>query len=285
MNRARILKLLLLPILAIGAARFTHHQTEGMRLAKFRGNESPLKEQLSPPLPKELRPYLEQEFHYLGRGLQSFSFVSDDETVVLKLFNNRYQNRLFWLRFCPHKAAREKRRAYNENKLALTFQSYQLAKERLRDECGLLYLHPKRSKESLTVTLIDKLGIRHQMALEKHAFALQKKATLVYPYLAKCAEAQEFELAKEALKKLVQFLQKKQICGLDDRDPLIRTNLGFLNGEPMQIDLGPFSLAGEEKSPAEQKEAIAKITLSLRHWLEEHHKELLPSLDEALDCL
>lgn len=257
-----------------GTARFCHHQTKGFRLSKLVGNTTCLS-QLSPPLPKELEKNLDQKFRYFARGHQSFSFLSEDGKYILKFFNNRYQNRLFWLKFTPFKT----KKILSREKWAKTFTSYQIALDHLQKETGLYYLHPAKSTDCPKITLIDPLGIEHPIDLNNHAFALQKKATMAYSYFTRCAEEKDFSKAREGFASLFSLLQKKMELGIGDNDPLIRTNFGFIEGDAVEVDLGPFSYAPTVK----QHEEIQKIALPLKHWLENHHPELLPAFYDALE--
>ncbi|MDN3506480.1 MAG: hypothetical protein P0S96_04550 [Simkaniaceae bacterium] len=269
------LLLIAFSLLAIwGTARFCHHQTKGFRLSKIAGNTTCLS-QTSPPLPKNLESTLQQKFCYFARGNQSFSFVSEDGKYILKFFNNRYQNRLFWLRFTPFKA----RKTLSRQKLAKTFTSYQIALDHLQKETGLYYLHLAKSCDCPKTTIIDPLGIEHPIDLNNHAFAVQKKATMAYPYFAKCAEEKDFDKAKLGFVSLFALLKKKMELGIGDNDPLIRTNFGFIQDEAVEVDLGPFSYA----STTDRHKEITKIALPLRHWLENHHPELLPAFYDALE--
>lgn len=278
-------------ILAIwGAARLSHHKTDGFRMEKLRGNTTGIAEQASLAPSLDQRAVLSGKFTYFGRGLQSFSFLSEDGETVLKLFNNRYQKRLFWLSLTPSvgplKKWKTERVAYLKKKLHMTFESYQLAYEKLTKQTGLIYLHLQRSRDLLPeVAIVDNLGIEHKIDLNEVGFALQKKATMAYAYLDKCALNQDLGKARLAISQLVQLLKGKMEMGIADRDPLIRTNFGFLNDRPMQIDIGPLSLDPHLKNSERQREEIKKITLSLKHWLETKHPEMTPFLTEALENL
>lgn len=72
----------------IAAARFSHHATAGFRISKIQNNFFHVQEYGHPFIPQG-------PFTYLGRGLQSFAFVSEDGNYVLKIFNNHYQRTLF----------------------------------------------------------------------------------------------------------------------------------------------------------------------------------------------
>lgn len=272
-----LVKVACLLLLVWGAARFCHHQTKGFRLSKLQNNTTCFP-QMSPPLPKEFHSVLNQKFRFFGRGLQSFSFLSEDGSTVLKLFNNRYQNRLFWLRFFPL----SKKIFQTKRKWEKTFLSYQIAFDELREETGLLYYHPAKSSDCPKITLIDPIGIEHSLDLNQHGFVLQKKADLAYPFLSNCAKQQDFTKALEAFHSLFSLLTHKMKMGIADHDPLIRTNFGFCGNKAVQIDLGPLSYDDRLKAEEIQREELKKITLSLQHWLEEKHPELLPQYYEAL---
>jgi len=271
--------LIALSLMAVwGTARFCHHKTKGFRLSKLTGNTTCLPQE-SPPLSNELKQVLEQNFRYHARGLQSFSFLSEDGKYVLKLFNNRYQKRLFWLGLTPLK----NKKIYNQNKWAKTFTSYQIALDHLQEETGIVYLHPAKSIDCPKTTLIDPLGIKHPIALNNFGFALQKKATMAYPYFAKCAEEKNLEKARLAFASLFSLLNRKMEQGIDDNDPLIRTNFGFVGDQAIEVDIGPFSYNTALLTSEEKLEEIQRIALPLRHWLENHHPELLPAFYDALE--
>ena len=272
------------------AARFSHHKTCGFRLSKIENNTSYLLSEYSSEPQEAPDSFLSQKFHYLDRGLQSFSFLGEDKKTVLKIFNNRYQRRLRYLRYIPglsfFKKWKEQKIAYNEEKLRRAFKSYQITQNLLQNRAGILYLHLQKSPSSpREVVIVDKLGILHRIDLSRFAFALQKKATLAYPYLTQCAQNQEWKKAKKAINSLVQLYQKEMSLGIKDKDPLVRTNVGFLDDVCMQIDIGPFSLDPGLKDPMRQREEIPKMLLSLKHWLEQNQPKMIPYFNEAISNL
>ncbi|NGX39054.1 MAG: hypothetical protein KR126chlam1_00374 [Chlamydiae bacterium] len=289
MKRVKLIILILSPLLVWGTARFCHHQTKGFRLSKFQGNTTCLPSQKNASLSFEIEEILQQKFYYFGRGLQSFALLSEDGKTVLKIFNNRYQRRLFWLGLVPSigrlSSWKENRIDYNRGKWKRTYLSYQIAYDKLRAETGLLYFHPQASEKPMQVALVDKIGITHKVDLSRMGFVLQKKAMMAYDYLSLCDSTQEWDNAKEALNTLVTLFAHKMDLGIGDNDPLIRTNIGFLDGHPMQIDIGPFSYDPSLSKKNRQKEEVIRITRSLKHWLENNHPKLLPYLDEALETL
>jgi hypothetical protein len=129
---------------AIAASRLCHHATQGFRLTKISSNlidKTPIEASASDQ--KLLQELLAQKFHYLGRGLQSFVFASEDGRYVVKVFNNRYQRKLQLFSFLSHFPIinywAKQRAAYFDKKLHLTFESYQIAREEMAEQTGLVY--------------------------------------------------------------------------------------------------------------------------------------------------
>lgn len=254
-------------------ARFCHHQTDGFRMSKLIDNSSPFAWQIPTPLAEDekvaIDALLSQRFTYLARGKQSFAFVSEDGQTVLKLFNNRLHRRAKWLR--SEKA---------KQKLDAVFTSYQLADERLKEETGLLYFHPQAGDDRFPNTkLIDRLGIVHEIDLNHCGFLLQKRAVLAYDYLKGCKGDEE---RKAAVIAIVELMRAKMDIGIADHDPLVRANIGFSQGQPIQIDVGPLSENPELKDLEKQREELTKMTLGFKHWLEANYPELTSTLHEAI---
>ncbi len=266
-----LLTFLCLILGAIGAARLSHSATSGFRLSKIQDNffDCAHKTEESAFIP-------EGPFTYLGRGLQSFAFVSADGNYVLKLFNNRYQRALFWLQqlpFCRERA--DKILA----KLQRTATSYSIAINTLREETGILYAHLQpTSNLPKSIKIIDKLGIVHTIDLNTHSFVIQKKVTLVYPQLLKWKEDNDLVSAQSGISSLIQLIKARFDKGITDSDPLIRTNFGFCETKAVHIDIGAFSLAPQEHPQQE----FERIFTSLKLWVSAHYPELLPHLDKEI---
>lgn len=273
----------------IGVARFCHHQTKGFALSKIQSNfPANLKAVEVKEEEKELLDSLfQQKFHFLGRGLQSFVFESEDKKYVLKLCNNRYGRKIgifSLLSYIPlvNKWAQLKK-LYYQGKLDKTFQSYQIAFEEMQDRTGLVYTHLNPSSNLPSkLKLVDPIQINHVIDLNDTAFLIQRRATLVYPALKDYFEHGDLDGAKGALSSLLElFFWKWDHC-IADNDPLIRTNYGLIDGKAIQIDVGPLSKASSSLPWAQRKDEIQRITTSLRLWLNENAPPLTPFLDQEL---
>jgi hypothetical protein len=270
-------------LILIGIARFCHFQTEGFRISKIRNNTFSEEETVySVEEKREAQALLKQPFTYLARGKQSFVFLSEDGQTVLKLLNNQYQKKMGLLNLVPKMGWQQEKLSYFHKKLEQTKASYLLAKGELKEETGVLFLHLNRSNDfHQKVKIIDKLGIAHEIDLDKTGFILQKKATLAYPALEGWINSKEIDSAKEALSSLLSLLKTRYQKKINDKDPLIRTNLGFIGTQAYFLDLGPFSKNFNDSTPVQQVEQ-RKILHSLRAWLEKKEPSLALFLDEEM---
>jgi hypothetical protein len=273
----------------VAVARFCHHATQGFRLSKIQSNLPP-KAALASTSEKDQKFVSQiccQKFHFIGKGMQSFVFESEDGAHVLKIFNNRYQRKIHLFSFLGHFPLLSQwaitQTQYFEKKLDRTFKSYQIAIEEMSEKTGLLYVHlsPTANLPS-KLTLIDRLNICHEIDPNTTGFLIQKKAGLVYPELKKYLLIHDMDGARHALSSLVDLFFWKWRHAIADNDPLIRTNYGFINGEAIQIDVGPLSKQTVLQNLEQRREEIGRITASLKFWLNENAPELIPFLDQEL---
>ncbi len=261
-------------VLALGLifalSRFCHTQTDGFRVSKIRDNTF-VGQAASESLPPDI---LAEPFTYLARGKESFVFIARDGKTVLKLLNNR---RHALVQLFQHLPFCEKKCLKLSQKIEKVLASYLLAKTRLEQETGLLFLHLHETHHlKHKVRIQDKLGIVHDVDLDKTAFILQKKAELAYPQLQAWIQQKDLDRARQGILSLVDLLKQRHAKKIQDKDPLIRTNIGFLEGNAVFLDLGAFS---HGESPPQE---IPKILHSLKLWLEKQDPSLALFLEEEL---
>lgn len=291
-KQTRTFKLLCIVCFAgscILVARFCHHQTRGFALSKIEAN-FPLEKRQFPPCEVSagfLRDVCSQKFRFLGRGFQSFVFVSEDDQYVLKLFSNRYQKKiscfsLLSLSPLGGNWALAKATLF-KNKLDNSFTSYQLAFDELANKTALLYLHLNPTVDlPQQLTIVDPLNISHQIDPNQFAFLIQRKVDLAYPALQRWVTLGKQDSAKQALSSLIQLFILKWQHAIADSDPLIRTNYGFIGTEAIQIDVGPLSKRDLPEEKAVFAKEMGRITASLKTWLTQNAPELVPYLEQEL---
>ena len=273
---------------SIATARFCHHQTKGFAVSKILHNliDESTSAQLSNEQIQWARHLFAYPFRYLGRGHQSFVFLSEDGSHVLKLFNNCHQRKMAFFRLLSAlpliRGWANRHLLAHQEKLEKNFKSYQLAFTQMQDKTALLFIHLKATHNLPAVTLIDPLHIKHRLDLNSLGFLIQKKAKLVYPRLEELIQIGDKQAAKRALSKLLDLLIWKCQQGIGDNDPLIRTNFGFIEEEAIQIDVGPLSYDTTIQNPQKMRQEIIRITTSLKNWLAEKSPDLLLFLEQQL---
>jgi hypothetical protein len=224
-------------------------QTKGFRLQNIlaKGSyEEPI-ELIPDTKMQELKEILSQPFTFFKKGQQCFVFLSQDKKYVIKLFRwDKLQASSLEKLFA--KNAYEKK----EKKRELDFTSYKIAWNNLKEETGLVFLQlGKRDKVHISITLYDRIGIKHSISTSDIGFILQKKADDFYPI---------FREGKEDLKpffsSLSSLLQSRVDKGISDSDISLEYNMGILEGKPILFDIG--NLTKKETSVKDESALILK---------------------------
>ncbi len=242
---------------------------------------------LSNSATQEVKLALNQKYSYLFSGGQAVVFASEDGQYVIKFFDQSRLQPRFLARHLPRQFFDEKKLAKKlwkrENKLDRDFSSYKLAFDELKDETGLLLVHLNPTNWiQKKLTLVDKIHIEHQIDLDGFEFILQKRAELVYPRLERLVKAGDEDGAKEALCSILQLFVTRCQKGIDDSDPDLDKNFGFIGSQAVQIDTGRFtkhtmcSRYHQRNSPLETVVVRAPVIKeSFKKWLVELDPKLL----------
>lgn len=269
----KLIKIMLIALCAFGVERFCHQQTEGFRIRKIASDLPFRAEWATPSASNEIRTLLKQPYHFLGSGGQCYAFLSEDGSTVIKFFKHHH------LRPLPFSIQAQKRTAT----LNHTFSSFKIAYDHLREETGILYLHLNRTRDlKIKMTLIDPIGISHEIDLDTTTFAVQKCAKPALPTLQKLCFEKKVEEAGSHLASLLDMMMVRVRSGIGDCDPNIHNNIGFIDGKAVEIDLGSFFLDETLADPLAQKRVLFFETLKLRRWLKKRTPELLTLFDLQL---
>ncbi|MCB1115493.1 MAG: hypothetical protein KDK71_03390 [Chlamydiia bacterium] len=280
----RLLKLFLILFAFIALERLCHKATDGFAMVNVfapPGNNDAWK--IDDPFPENL---CAQTFYYLNSGSQSYVFVSEDGTTVLKLFKFQHMRTPPFLNPLPSVGKLKMKREKKRKVLEKTFQSLFIAYSHMKEETGLLYLHlTKTAHLQRTVTLKDKIGRTHTLDLDAVEFLLQKRGTLAYSAIDQWMEKGEEETAKKALRSLLHLAKERAAKGIFDKDPDFQTNFGFVGESPIQLDFGRLSFAEEEKDPKVYGPEMIRITRAFELWIQTHHPSLHATFQEELHAL
>ncbi len=206
---------------------------------------------------------LSQPFYFLGGGMQSFAFVSEDQRCVIKFFKHKTALRRKG-RFRPHVPY-----------LPSIFQSYHTASTLLSEETGILYAHLNKTKGLHgRIRLFDKMGSAHEIALDDTEFVLQRRAELLCPALRKEMECGDVIAAKAKLKSLFDLYKSIYSKGVKNYDSCIRRNFGFVDGKAVLIDAGALLFDERVKDSATAQRDILQKGANLEKWLKKHYPVL-----------
>lgn len=222
---------------------------------------------------------LQQPFTYMGKGGQSYVFLSEDGSTVLKFLRGSKRNQIALRSPFLGREKKERKILETEEKMRQTLRSYAIARDLFKEESGILATHLSRSQKIATpITLIDRSKIKHPMDPNCYPFIIQKRATLVKQTIAQLMERGEVTAAKMALRSLFSLLKLRMQRGIEDGDPNLAKNFGFLDLEPIQIDGGSFQLG---LTPSVS--SIQSSQEDLQHWINKCYPELSEDFRSAYE--
>jgi hypothetical protein len=228
-----------------------------------------------------LQRMLDQPFHYIGKGIQSYVFASEDDQTVIKFFKHKHLRPFTWLNdlpmtpklraLCNEKIERRKQRVER------LFSSCQLAYEKMREQTGLLFIHLNRTPAlEKKIVLVDKLGFKHHVEIDNYEYILQKKAKTVSEVFSHLEKGEV--LGKVQL--LVDLVLNRCQKGICDRDRSFVQNVAFTPNEEeaIFIDFGQFYEDPIILQEEEQAKDLTSRLASLRFWTERHFPHLAPHI-------
>lgn len=245
---------------------------------------------VQPPSQKELDALsliTSQRFRYLKKGSQAYAFISEDGKYILKLFKFHHMHSMQWLRSIPMPSFMQQKRDtlidHREQRISLTLHSYKIAHEKLSSECALIFTQILPSTAySLPVTIVDPIGRTYSFDLAQHGFALQHRANLVLPALRHWIQKGKIDEAKQALTSLIGLFVLRCKMGIQDIDPDLHKNAGFLGSTAVHIDIGSFLENDRISTKEKMVPDIQKAFKKLSKWLEGKSPELTSFLEEKL---
>lgn len=286
-----IIFLMLFSMAAYGIGRLYFQLTAGFTLSNITADLSASKDYgikpLTPSNLEAVRQLLNQKFIYLGKGCQSYVFISEDGLAVIKFLKYqrfRPQAYLSFLSFIPavDKVRLEKVKKKDE-KLETLLNSWKIAYEELPEESGLIYVHLNKTDElKVPLRIQDKLGLNHRVNPDEVVFLVQKSAKMLCRTIKEQMANGDSKGAKKLLDDLVSMLLSEYQRGLADNDHALMQNTGVRDSKPLHIDVGQFAMEERFKDPNVYKLELFSKTYKFRIWLSKHYPELETYLQKLL---
>lgn len=209
--------------------------------------------------PEEVKQIFTQKFDYLGRGAQSFAFLSRDGNYVLKLF------------FFDRGSTLTKAKWLLESFKAAAYAS---------EKTALVYLHFGPSKEPLMpLKLCGPAWHRKEIKSQNYCFALQRRAVLFKEALSSAYRSHQKDVFFKRIDSFFDLLQRRVSMGIRNSDRSLFGNFGFVEGdEAIEIDFGHYYLDPEWTQEAKRRE-IARYKKRLIEWVAHEMPEWLEEIE------
>lgn len=243
---------------------------------------------LNPEEAEQVKQILDQKFTYLGKGCQSYVFMSADQRYVIKFFKYQRFRPQLWLHYLTFLPGMEvylqKKIDFKQQKLERLYQSWKLAYDHLKKETGIVYVHLNKTHMLNTKThFIDKLGLPHEFDMDSMEFLIQKTVKMICPAINELMQQKEEKKVKQLLVSLVDMILSEYHRGLADKDHALMQNTGFDQAwNPIHVDVGLFASDEKVKNPPIYKHELFSKTYKFRIWLKKKHPEIERFLTQHL---
>lgn len=291
------IRLSLYILLAVALVRFYFRVTDDFRIGNMT-YEMPFNiewavDPLTTPQQVQLDTILQQKFHYLGKGAQSYAFTSDDGKYVLKFFKFKHLRPSFLATLIPNirpfSEYYTKEELRKKRKLNSVFIGYKLAYDLNKDESGILFVQLNPTHISKNVTLIDKIGLERPVDLGTVVYVVQEKGVTLRNTLTALLNDNDLPLAQQRINQIFDLYMSEYNKGIYDRDHGVMHNTGFVGNKPIHLDVGKLTADENIRQPSVYKEDLVKVANKIELWLRTHYPEhygvLVPEMEKKLTTL
>jgi hypothetical protein len=275
-----------------GAARVYYRLTDDIRLANMTHEMPYHKEWDIPPLSPmdqaRIDIILNQPYHYIGKGAQSYAFASEDGNYVLKLFKFKHLKPSWFVEMLPAvgllKNYKEKQAERKQRKLEGVFEGYRLAYEVHKEPSGILYIHLNPSNYlHKKVIIVDKIGFKHTIDLDKFVFILQEKAKTTRTVVRNLLDNGNVDGTKLKIRHVFDLYLSEYNKGIYDRDHGVMHNTGFVGeNKVIHLDVGKLTDAPEMKQADAWQPDLEKIAYKFHTWLHINYPQHAKEIDEDM---
>jgi len=218
---------------------------------------------------------LDQTFTYFAKGYDMYAFKSADGKSVLKIPRSKMKAS-FWNTLLPKKWKNPKSKTSSEIEM-----SFLLARDYLKEQSQMLYLHFGKTNTGKTLTLIDRKNIRHTLALDSLPFYLQSFVPLFGDVVKESVSKNDLKAFKAQMGAFFEMVGVRHAKGLKKTDKMLWwKNYGYREpGLVVEIDLGGiFHENGEYISELDRYGAL------IRKWVVENTTpEFIDAYDAELE--
>ncbi len=230
---------------------------------------------------------LSKNFYYLGKGIQSYAFLSEDGEYVIKFLKFKHLRPAKLLQFFSFIPAVQKSLnksiEIKQKKIEYIFTSWKIAYEDLKSDTALIYIHINQSDDLKSkLTIYDRMGFKSVLDLDNFVFLIQKRAIPLRDTIEEEMRDWKTDHARVLIDNIIKMILSEFNLGIGDNDPTLMQNTGILNDRPMHIDVGDFTKNESFKEKSVQDQELFNKTYKFRIWLKKNYPELQVYLDQKL---
>ncbi|HRD55038.1 MAG TPA: hypothetical protein PLC42_01435 [Parachlamydiaceae bacterium] len=232
---------------------------------------------------------LNQNYSFLGKGNQSYAFISEDSQYVLKFFKFGHLKQNFFLNFLPKNAFLEnflnKKLKAQEERFFKVFEGYHVAYTEDPENCALIYIHLNKTDHlQQSVTVKDNFKSLHTINLDSVVFIVQEKVVPTRDILGALLKKGDVEGAKLKIKQLFSLYLAQYKKGLYDRDHNLAHNTGFKDDKAIRLDVGKFKKDPSIKDPLSYKKDLEKIAfVRLKRFVSTYYPQYKEEICHAME--
>ena len=254
-----------------------------------------IQNEIDNPLSAKCLYVLNQEFHYMGKGGQTYVFESADQKYVIKFIRYHKYKIPFWSEILNYlglssnnidTAMKAKVNRYN-----LVMKSYKLSYSFLSGISMVEYIHLNQT-DFLNKKIIvkDKCSHKHLIDLDKVAFIIQRKVTGLAEGINENIADNNDEIQVhniiDSFFDSITFLTKNKIVNRDF--PNLVRNSGVFEQKYIMTDVGSFFAVPAEKEGC-LKSQFLNISNEFKSFLKKSYPQYLTffedRLQKELSCL
>ncbi|MFV0339647.1 MAG: hypothetical protein ACK5MA_03310 [Parachlamydiaceae bacterium] len=288
--RNKTLYLLTFALLTFAGVRLYYNLTDDFRISNI-SDSLPANKEWEVPLDAHTKQLLDEvskeEFNYIGKGAQVYAFASADGKYVLKFFKFKHLRPSLFIQLLPPvgplKTFKEQNEARKERKLLGVFQGHAIAYKYDKEHSGLLYIHLNLTNDiGKSVTLIDKIGRKHNVDLDQTVFVLQRKGETFRTAISQDLSQGLVNDASLKAKKILEMYKSEYSQGVYDRDHGISHNTGFIGDEPFHLDVGKFSYDPKMKDPKNHASDLEHVAYKMKEWVKLNYPQYAQEFNDTL---
>lgn len=233
---------------------------------------------------------LNQSYKYIGKGNQSYAFISEDKKFILKFFRFNHLKPSIFLNWLPPLKPvlnyREYKEKSKQKRLERIFRSYKLAYDQDKDSSALVYIHLNKTENQFNTKLnaIDAMGFSYTIDLDKTVFIVQEKGKTTREVFSELLKRQDVHAVKKLIRNMLYLYVSEYKKGIYDRDHNLMSNTGFIGERPFRLDVGKIQKREDIKNPDVYKKDLQKITdKRISKWMHSYFPQYYSEIKQELD--